>query len=65
MKIIKVNTKRGLELKGAIFDAQGTDTVLVMLTGICSNIFQNELLYSTGKLLQENGIATIIGHAHD
>ncbi len=65
MKIIKVNTKRGLELKGAIFDAQGTDTVLVMLTGICSNIFQNELLYLMGKLLQENGIATIIGHAHD
>lgn len=65
MKIIKVNTKRGLELKGGIFDAQGTDTVLVMLTGICSNIFQNELLYSMGKLLQENGIATIIGHAHD
>lgn len=65
MDIIKVNTKRGLELKGAIFAPSQTDTVLVMLTGICSNIFQNELLYSTGKLLEENGIATIIAHAHD
>ena len=36
-----------------------------MLTGICSNVFQNDLLDSTGKLLSKNGITTIIGHAHD
>ncbi len=49
MEIIKVRTKRGLELKGAMFGDSSADTVVVVLTGICSNIFQNELLYSTGK----------------
>lgn len=65
MEIIKVDTKRGLELKGAIFGNSEMETVLVMLTGICSNVFQNELLYATGKLLEQKGIATIIAHAHD
>lgn len=65
MEILKVITPRGLELKGAIFGDNTNDTVLIMLTGICSNIFQNELLYSTGKLLEANGITCIIAHAHD
>lgn len=65
MDILKVVTKRGLELKGAIFNAENSDTVLIMLTGICSNLFQNELLYTTGKVLSKNGITCIIGHAHD
>ncbi len=65
MEIIKVRTPRGLELKGGMFGDVSSDTVLVMLTGICSNVFQNELLYSTGKLLSKNGIACIIAHAHD
>lgn len=65
MEILKVVTKRGLELKGAIFEAENSDTALIMLTGICSNLFQNELLYTTGKVLSENGITCIIGHAHD
>ncbi len=65
MDILKVVTKRGLELKGAIFNAKDSDTVVVMMTGICSNLFQNELLYTTGKVLSENGITCIIGHTHD
>lgn len=65
MDIIKVKTERGLELKGAMFGSENNDTVVVMLTGICSNIFQNELLYATGKLLSENNISCIIAHAHD
>lgn len=65
MDILKVVTPRGLELKGAIFGDNTNDTVLVMLTGICSNVFQNELLYTTGNLLSENGISCIIAHAHD
>ncbi len=65
MEIIKVNTQRGLELKGALFGDKSMDTIVIMLTGICSNVFQNELLYSTGKLLKKNNIATIIAHAHD
>lgn len=65
MEILKVVTPRGLELKGAIFGDNSNDTALIMLTGICSNVFQNELLYTTGKLLEENGITCIIAHAHD
>lgn len=66
MDILKVETPRGLELKGAIFRKEiQADTVVVMATGICSNLFQNELLYATGKLLCENGIDCIIAHAHD
>ena len=65
MEILKVTTPRELELKGAIFGDETNDTVLIMLTGICSNVFQNELLYTTGKLLSENGITCIIAHAHD
>ncbi len=65
MDIIKVETPRGLELKGAIFGEKTANTVVIMLTGICSNVFQNELLYSTGKLLSKNGICCIIAQAHD
>lgn len=65
MEIIKAVAKRGLELRGAIYGDTSNDTALVMLTGICSNIFQNDLLDSTGKLLSKTGITTIIGHAHD
>ena len=65
MDIIKAITKRGLELKGAIYEANSKDTVLVMLTGICSNVFQNDLLDTTGKLLSKNNISVIVAHAHD
>lgn len=65
MDILKVRTPRGLELVGTIFGDKSADTVVVMITGICSNVFQNELLYTTGKTLSQNGIACIIAHAHD
>lgn len=65
MEIIKVRTKRGLELKGVIYGDSSMKTVVIMATGICSNVFQNELLNATGKLLSKNGIACIIAHAHD
>ena len=65
MNILKVTTKRGLELRGAMYGDTSMDTVVIIATGICSNVFQNDLLDSTGKLLEKNGIATIIAHAHD
>ena len=58
MDIIKATAKRGLELRGAIYGDTTNDIVLVMLTGICSNVFQNDLLDATGKLLSQNGITT-------
>ena len=41
------------------------DTVVVMMSGICSNVFQNDLLSAAGNLLYENNIAFIAGHAMD
>lgn len=66
MKIIRVNTPRGIELKGAMWgDSYAMDTVVVMMSGICSNVFQNDLLPVTGELLSSNNIAFIAGHAMD
>lgn len=65
MEILKVKTPRGLELVGTIFNSEKSDTILIMMTGICSNVFQNELLYTTGNLLSKNSISVIIAHAHD
>ena len=41
------------------------NTVVIMMSGICSNVFQNDLLTSTGGLLSKNNIAFIAGHAMD
>lgn len=65
MDIIKVNTPRGIELKGAIWGDTSMECVVVMMSGICSNVFQNELLYATGELLSRNKVAFIAGHAMD
>ena len=65
MDIIRVNTPRGLELKGAMWGNTSMDTVVIMMSGICSNVFQNDLLPATGELLSKNNIAFIAGHALD
>ncbi len=65
MDIIKVETKRGLELKGAMFGDESFDCVVIMMSGICSNVFQNDLLPAAGELLKKNKISCIIGHAMD
>lgn len=65
MEIVRVNTPRGLELKGAMWGDNSMDTVVIMMSGICSNVFQNDLLPATGDLLSANNIAFIAGHAMD
>jgi len=41
------------------------DTVMILMTGICSNIFNNHLLQTTGELLSANGISYIVGQTMD
>lgn len=41
------------------------NTVVIMMSGICSYVFQNDLLTSTGRLLSKNNIVFIAGHAMD
>ena len=65
MEIIRVNTPRGLELKGAMWGDSSMNSVVIMMSGICSNVFQNDLLTATGELLSRNNIAFIAGHAMD
>lgn len=65
MDIIRVPAKRGLELKGAIFGGGSMESVVIMISGICSNVFQNDLLTASGNLLMKNGIAFIAGHTTD
>ena len=65
MEIINVQTPRGLVLKGVMWGDTSMDTVVIMISGICSNVFQNELLPEAGKVLSENGIAFIAGQTMD
>lgn len=65
MEIINVQTPRGLVLKGAMWGDTSMNTVVIMMSGICSNVFQNELLPEAGKVLSENGIAFIAGQTMD
>lgn len=65
MRIINVETERGIILKGAMWGDASMETVVIMISGICSNVFQNELLPVTGELLSKNGIAYIAGHTMD
>lgn len=65
MEIINVQTPRGLVLKGAMWGDTSMDTVVIIMSGICSNVFQNELLPEAGKVLSENGIAFIAGQTMD
>lgn len=65
MEIIKVKTERGLELKGAMWGDVSMDSVVIIMSGICSNVFQNDLLPAAGEMLSSNSIACIAGHAMD
>lgn len=69
MKIISVPTKRGLVLRSVMYEAENSnnwaDTIMILMTGICSNIFNNLLLQTTGELLSKNGISYIVGQAMD
>lgn len=66
MEMINVETPRGLVLKGVMWGAPSdTDTVVIMMSGICSNVFQNELLPASGELLSKNNVAFICGQAMD
>ena len=48
-----------------MYEAACADTILILMSGICSNIFNNQLLQTTGEVLSQNGISYIAGHAMD
>lgn len=65
MEIISVQTKRGLVLRSVMYEADNADIIMILMTGICSNIFNNKLLQTTGEVLSQNGISYIVGQAMD
>lgn len=65
MEIINVQTKRGIVLRTIMYEAEQADTIVILMTGICSNIFNNMLLQTTGEVLSQNGISYIVGQAMD
>ena len=65
MKIISVPTKRGIILRTVMYEAENADTIVILMTGICSNIFNNMLLQTTGEVLSQNGISYIVDQAMD
>ena len=65
MKIINVETSGGLVLKGVMWNSENQDTVVILMNGLCSNIFQNEFFAATGELLYKNNISFICAQAMD
>lgn len=65
MKIVDVETNRGLVLKGVMWGDSTMDTVVVMMSGICSNVFNNEFFRAIGEKLNQNNIAYIVGQSMD
>lgn len=65
MQIISVPTKRGLILRSIMYEANQADQIMILMSGICSNIFNNQLLQTTGEILSQNGISYIVGQATD
>ncbi|RDU59068.1 DUF1749 domain-containing protein [Helicobacter sp. MIT 14-3879] len=65
MQIISVPTRRGLVLRSVMYECEGAESVVILMSGICSNIFNNELLQTTGEILSQRGCAYIVGQAMD
>lgn len=65
MKIITAQTKRGIVLKGGIWDNASSGTAVVMISGICSNVFNNEMFETIGEFLNEKNITFICGQTSD
>lgn len=66
MQALKVATKRGLILDGAIFkSSQKSDTVLISITGIHGNFYSNPFYVNIGETLNQNVIDFIYAQTND
>lgn len=64
-KLIKAQTRRGVQLDGVLFDKGGEETVVIAITGIHGNFYSNPMYYNIGDTLSENGIAFIYAQTND
>lgn len=80
MKELKIKTKRGTLLDGVLFEtdkqadtvkssgiaaSQGSDTVLICITGIHGNFYSNPFYYNIGDTLTAAGIDFIYAQTND
>jgi len=66
LQAIRVATKRGSILDGAIFTStQRSDTVLITITGIHGNFYSNPFYVNIGETLNQNGIDFIYAQTND
>ncbi|MBB1080457.1 DUF1749 domain-containing protein [Limosilactobacillus sp. STM2_1] len=62
---LEVSTKTGTVLKGNIFKTPGSQTVVILITGVEGNIRNNPFYTVIGKKLQQEKVDLIIGHTRD
>lgn len=64
-KLIKAQTRRGVQLDGVVFAKGGEKTVLIAITGIHGNFSSNPMYYTIGDTLSDNGVAFIYAQTND
>lgn len=64
-RLIKAQTRRGVQLDGVLFNKGGEETVVIAITGIHGNFYSNPMYYNIGDTLSENGIAFIYAQTND
>ncbi|MBQ9214712.1 MAG: hypothetical protein IJ150_12365 [Bacteroidales bacterium] len=66
MKQLKIHTKRGVLLDGALFSSlQKSDTVMIAITGIHGNFYSNPFYYNIGNTLSAAGIDFVYAQTND
>ena len=65
MEKLDVETRRGTILNGVLFPAQGSDTVVIAITGIHGNFYSNPFYYNIGDTLSAAGIDFIYAQTND
>lgn len=64
-KLIKAQTRRGVQLDGVLFANGGEKTVVIAITGIHGNFYSNPMYYNIGDTLSANGIAFVYAQTND
>lgn len=64
-KLIRAQTRRGVQLDGVVFARGGEETALIAITGIHGNFSSNPMYYTIGDTLSDNGVAFIYAQTND
>lgn len=62
---LKVPTRTGLVLSGRLFQSATATTVLILVTGVEGNIYNNPFYSVIGRQLQQQNVDLIVAHTRD